>query len=244
MMLFANGCSMTIGWELGGQQIGQDGILVHDLDPIYKEKNAWPKKLADYLNMSCTNYAIAGSSNDRIIRTTMDWTANYLRNNKAEDLFVVIGWTAPSRVEFRINQVWRDLLPYSGTKEKNLQKIYNFYTRYIHDDDADNIRTVINILSLQSWLKTNKIPYLFCNCFYADGLNIDYSTFSDISSMINYIDSARYYGDYNDPLVAMQRVCRGLPKGPGGHPLIEGHDKWATILYQYIKENRLLKHDV
>lgn len=240
MLLFANGCSLTEGHELGGVTPNSNGVLI-SVDPVYKENNAWPKLLANKLNMDCVNHAQAGGSNDRIIRTTLDWTATYLQDNKAEDLFVVIGWTSSNRTEFNINGQWCHILPQWETayEDRIVRKVHKFYKTYIYDEDVDAERKIRNVLLLQSWLKVNKISYIFCNCLIGDSSPLKYETRTGKELNIsNNIDSKLYYG-YNNPVMYMNNVCKGLPHGQRGHPLGEGHKLWADTLYKYIKENNL-----
>jgi len=239
MMLYANGCSMTAGEELGGDVFDSRGYKISDVSTEYRLENAYPKKLADLLNMDCFNDACGGSSNDRITRTTIDWTSNYLQTNKAEELFVVIGWSAPNRIEFRIDDRWIDILPQWVPPEEPMKTITNFYDDNIYDEIYDDTRTVINILSLQSWLKTNKIPYLFTSA-----LHVDYTKMCVyVKTMIDMIELNRYF-HMLDSKYHMYRMCNNYPKGPREHPLEEGHAAWARILHQHITQNKwILKHD-
>jgi len=60
-MLFANGCSHTAGAEIEFENQN----CCHE--------KAWPKHLADSLNMEWTNISLSGGSAERIIRTTIQW---------------------------------------------------------------------------------------------------------------------------------------------------------------------------
>lgn len=236
MMLYANGCSMTSGEELGGEKYNSDGIKVLDLDVVYKLKHSWPQQLATLLEMDCFNDAKGGASNDRITRTTIKWTAKYLKSNKPEDLFVVIGWSTPSRIEFRIDNRWMTILPQWEPPMNPMKKITKFYVDNIYDEICDNSRTIINVLSLQSWLKVNKIPYLFTNTLLLDYKQMD----KDVKNML---DKKRYLHALTVSF-NMYEVCNSYPRGPRSHPLKEGHEAWANILQQYIQENKwILKHD-
>jgi len=241
MTLYANGCSMTKGYEIGGRTDGDsDHPSGVDIDPIYRQNNAWPKLLADRLGMDCFNDAHVGGSNDRIIRMTLDWTTTYLQNNKAEDLFVVIGWTTPHRNEFKTNGKWFNISPRWNliTRKdtpfgRRIGEINEFYANYISDEYVDNTRSKNNMLLLQSWLKVNKISYLFCNGLITDILP------SHIPNIVDCIDQNFYYG-YGDPSLCMKTECDRFPSGPKNHPLEEGHKHWAGLLYDFIEKNKIV----
>lgn len=240
MMLFANGCSMTEGAELGGEELGPQGQFIRDLDPEYKTENAWPQKVASSLDMSCVNIAQGGASNEKITRTTIEWTADYLKENKAEDLFVVIGWSAPQRTEIKIGEQWFDFMPHHIPTNKKLKTVHDFYLDHIYDHISDYAKSLISVLSLQSWLKVNKIPYLFTN-----SLMLIYTEMpKTMLSMIDNIDSSRYYGYSDLKKNMMFKVTESYPRGPRNHTLAEGHAAWSLVLRTHINKNKwLLEHD-
>ena len=134
MILYANGCSMTYGAELGGE-IVINGMGVKELNPDFRKKNAWPSILGKLLKVEKTfNDAIGGGGNDRMFRTTMEWTSNYLRDNDGRDLFVAIGWSAPERTEYRIDGKWWNILSqFSPTNvPQNIIDLQKFHTNEIN----------------------------------------------------------------------------------------------------------------
>ena len=88
--LFANGCSHTAGGE-----------IEEKYQNCCHEK-AWPKHLADSLNMDWTNFAISGGSAERVVRTTMYWFGKNPKRMK--DTFAIIGWPPPWRSEIRLDR--------------------------------------------------------------------------------------------------------------------------------------------
>jgi hypothetical protein len=78
--LFANGCSFTYGDELKN-----------------KFDDRWSYILSNKLNLEEINIAHDGASNDRILRSTIDWIS--YNTDKLKDTFFIIGWTGPERWE-------------------------------------------------------------------------------------------------------------------------------------------------
>ena len=94
MNLFVNGCSFSAGH---GEVHDQQGKLLPPLDYV------WSNQIKDKFD-SVTNYALAGGSNDRIFRTTMEYFSK-----DPTDTIAVIQWTAPIRFEV-YNELFRTWL--------------------------------------------------------------------------------------------------------------------------------------
>ena len=82
--LYANGCSWVDGDEL------QD-----------RTKQRFSKLLSNDLNLEEINQAIAGCSNETIIKNTMDWI--YENEKLLDETIFIIGFTAESRSKFDWN---------------------------------------------------------------------------------------------------------------------------------------------
>lgn len=63
------------------------------------------KQIANRLNLNYTNIAKAGSSNNRIIRTTVE----ALPDLNPSETFILIGWSSWERTEWYWNNQWNDI---------------------------------------------------------------------------------------------------------------------------------------
>ena len=102
MLLLANGCSHTAGAE-----------IEYELQGTCYEK-AYAKHTAELLGWDYENIANSGASQERIIRTTIDWIGKNYKIYKNKEIFVVIMWSGPSRIEF-----------YDDRKHKYVQVVPN-----------------------------------------------------------------------------------------------------------------------
>ncbi len=84
MNLFVNGCSFSAGHD---EVHDMQGKLTPPLDYV------WSNQIADKFD-NITNYALAGGSNDRIFRTTMEYFSK-----GPVDTIAIIQWTSPIRFE-------------------------------------------------------------------------------------------------------------------------------------------------
>jgi len=239
MILYANGCSMTYGAELGGETV-TNGVSVEEHNPDFRKKNAWPSILGKLLKVEKTfNDAIGGGGNDRMFRTTMEWTSNYLQDNDGKDLFVVIGWSAPERTEYRIDNEWINILPNFSPIHvlQNVVELQKFHVNNIMNDRRDYTASINYMLALQSWLQINLIPFVFFNA-----LHVYWPKIKEINILRTYIDRNSYY-KFDDRDFCMHSFCQDYPCGPRQHPLDEGHRQWANTLHRYIIDNKLNETD-
>lgn len=236
-LLYANGCSMTYGAELGGMQSEAETVQ----ENIHRLRYAWPNQLATLLGISSINDAKGGSSNLRILRTTIEWISHYKNNgNDLSKLFVVIGWSSDARQEFRDfhDDMWWDLLPqWKGQPNPTREKARKAYVKHFFNPKADIIWTCVYIISLQAFLKVNNIPYLFFNGLVENIFGSFVENEGEAQPFYDLIDMSRFY--VNDG--GMYLYCVKNHKcGPLQHPLEEGHAAWAKILYDIIMERGIL----
>lgn len=223
--LFTNGDSWT--WGQGLQEDQLDGI----------PRGQWPEVLGNKLNLKVINIAENGSSNERIFRSTMEWVIE--NKDKIEDTIIVIGWTVSDRWEWWDNfeKSWTKCYANHGgdTLTYKMSKKWwtDFYTRFF-DIDKMSYKSIVNIISLQNFLKQNKCNYIFFQGFdqmfnFTDDKKL-YSQldYDNIIITENYdsMDSfLRYkFEDYND---AIENIH--------GHPNREAHKLWAEELYKIME---------
>ena len=155
-----------------------------DLSPDTRENDRWSAILSDKMNMIDFNVATSGASNDRIFRTTLrdiclikdgkniwsEKTGNI--GVKLEDLFVVIGFTSPTRFEYyneELNQ-WKQM-------RHDVEDDWGFkpgdrdYDNQLLKDRFGSLQGMYskwlsNVVSLHHILSSFNIRHLFFNAFY------------------------------------------------------------------------------
>lgn len=229
-LLYANGCSMTYGAELGG--IGAKAYT--EEEHKYRLEHSWPNQLGKMLKVEKTiNDGMAGCSNDSILRRTFSWLGSYKGNT--DDLFIAIGWTGPGRREVRLNGGgWVSIIPTWLPPKYPMKQITKFYRKYLYDELHTLILTFTYMIGLQSYLKLNNIPYIFFNAIHC----FHHKYYEELSNYHNLIDKKHFYGfDEGDIMFTM---VKEFPCGPMLHPLEEGHKEWAKVLYHYIQKEDIL----
>ena len=182
MLLLANGCSHTAGAEI-------EYLLQGD---CYEK--AYPKWCADALGWEYENIADSGASQERIIRTTIQWLGRNYKKYKNKEVFVVIMWSAPGRTEFyddRINQ-YRQIVPNNDVvyKQEFTNTQYIYYKSYVavQHRHAQMIKWYNNVILMQNYLSNLGINYLFLNATETLPVSTPSNSaqFLPLSAQINY----------------------------------------------------------
>jgi hypothetical protein len=115
MILYTNGCSWTWGGGLDEHFRYDDGRVNDDI----RLNLVWPKHLSDLLKTDKVyNISTACGSNQRIIRTTIDWVTSQSKTD-LEDTVAVIQFSEWSRFEKYVPISDKD--PYENLKERWLK---------------------------------------------------------------------------------------------------------------------------
>ena len=267
MILYANGCSLTWGDDLteilnvqsgfgtneeyqarlkelesvrpGKQILYKNFEVTLGEDDDYRIRNSWPGILSNLIGCEGHNDAVPGGSNQRIMRTSLDWIAD----NKDKDLFVVIGWTGLTRIELwnQKNRVHKQhLLNFSLNYSNEDKKFYEKYWRETYNDYERVDNFIHQLIMFQGFLQINNIPFVFFDALpTVNNAELDMAAFDHLD---NLIDKKRYF-QYNtiNGCFYTWTIMNKYKQGPRKHPLEEAHKDWAKILYEYITENNLLK---
>ena len=230
MLLYANGCSMTMGLELS--------------DPA---ASCYPSLLAKSLGTELFNEAQGGSSNCRILRTSLLWICTYLQNGgRPDDLFVLIGWSSPDRREVALssqehasdpNDFWRSINIRHSLQgaPPDFVRLRELIIKSFWCSRESMTRFLVAINSLQGFLLSNAIRFCFSHAMPIGPLH------PELTPLVRSVDRDRFFrfmGARTDFLNSCADA--GIPAGPGSHPLEQGHERWAADLATFIAGNCLL----
>ena len=231
MLLFANGCSMTMGAELA--------------DP---DNTSFAALVAEHFGLDLFNAAYGGASNDRILRTTLTWISEYFRDGgKPDDLFVLVGWTSPDRREFGLseeegtidaNLFWRNIHMYTRFADStpDLDQLRKLIIRSFWCDRECMTRFLVTVNALQGVLASYGIGYLFLHALPACSVH------PELAALAGSINAGRFFRllEPQSDFFSITRDVWRVPMGPFQHPLEEGHKRWSVQLINYIELDQLL----
>ena len=191
---------------------------------LYKfyDSDVWPKVLGKKLGVETWNSGRLGSSNDRIVRTTIN-SIEYLESLGKTDIFVVIGLTSINR--------------YS-----NLTPKYTYEELRFESDNINPVlvqKNLVNLINIQNYLSMKGYDYLIFNAF-------DILMEDDFKSLplYQYIDFDKIYN--NDLKAHFRNFIDNKFNTNWGvkgkhyqtiHPTDFSHIEWGNELHRYIKEN-------
>jgi len=205
MKLIVNGCSNSVAT--------MDGVNYPD--------KCWGYFLSKHLNLDLVNLSVRGGSLERILRTTIE----YFSNNKKE--FCIIGIPGGiSRWEIQPSEeVW---VPRTASTSNITVEEYS--TVLANTINYWWVKHFIYFISLQSFLKENKIPYLVFNS--ATAFNND----SKYDQYAKYIDEKYFIGQYDvfEEGMAGYLNKKGYKQDYQGHFYEDGQKDWADYLHERI----------
>ena len=250
MKLFANGCSFTWGAEILENQFG---IMPMPFDNIsedsikyetFREKHVWAYFLKEKFHdvEKYDNLARGGSSNKRIVRTTLDYFLNLIdKGIRVDDYIAVIQWSDISRTEVYDKSI--NDYPYMTIRgvrypdikdQSHLVYTYNNFVKERYKLDEQNFKDEFRneIILLSSFFDQHNIKYVFClmNERSADiqpGYCTDNIIWLGATKSTTSISSVlkRYESEFD-------RSCFY----PESHPNILGHKIIAKTVYNRLKE--------
>ena len=243
MKLIANGCSFTQGHK------GKEGNKTPDW--------VWPSLFKDTNEFSeVINLAREGGSNDRLVRTTLE----YFNNNSSEDTFLVLQHPTPNRKEW-LNLHHNMWIGYVSTEDDTLydlsavdytiddmpmlrkdtatqRKIIHQYKGLVESDITETINYFKNIITIQNFCKDKNIPCLHiglsARCIpelYFREQNTDVAQNIYCKELYKLIDLNIFCNRF------LTEICRGYEESPtDGHPNEAGHERIFRYIYNEIKK--------
>lgn len=239
MKLFANGCSFTWGGALYKSLYDNSGSLLDYNNTSHENsqrlKDVWPYHLSKLLDLDdCVNLSIGCGSNDRILRTTLNFFTNIHNEYDLSQWIAVIQWTQPARYEYwdEDTQSWAMVIPNSNVNlgkkvdhdiierlNKYKDSTYAYQTNKTH---AQKYWT--QIVSLAAFFEHLGIPYWFSN------LSIDLFNELDTFQKEYLEKKVRWLTNAYDTFNFLFE-----DKFESTHPSLLGHQQIAQSIHTIIK---------
>jgi hypothetical protein len=210
-IIFTNGDSFTFGDEL---------------EKPYS--SCWPFKLSELTRAQVINFGRSGASNTRIVNTTKnfyndlemvgpagaviaDWALQH--NYNSNTAIAVIQWTTYLRIApEEVKTLPRDISSLPNKDDIDQYLLDKFF---------------VQVRDLQEFFEDRRIPYLMFNAFENEKI------IPECNSKFKELVDDKYFIGWPDEAVV--NWVYGLPHGPKGHPLEDGHIKIAEIIYDNIR---------
>ena len=209
-------------------------------------KEVWATKLGKKLSMDVVNLGESGGSNQRILRTTTEWILDYFYYDPtyetAKDLYVIITWSSPDRIELRMDKSMIDKLSPESTGDEIIKyrkeidnKLYTpivpviskkrndeFHKYWINNfyDRFGSLETTAHcIYHTQQLLESRGINYNFC------------MSFDNFLDEIKEVEIWKYINEERFIKESMWEIT----DTKGAHPKLKHQDMICDIFYERYK---------
>ena len=215
--------------------IGDSWTYGEELDN--PETECYPYLLSQKLGCELVNEALPASSNDWMFRKCVEWIS---QRDSFDDITVVVGWSNPNRREENFGFVWGGHISqwedweWREVDDKSRDKS-KFISEHLFDEILFYKKSITYILTLQEFLKSKNIKYLFYDP-YANILIKDdwyYENVADMKNVVDNIDKRFYVG----PEIDGRCIVEGQTKEnnvTGRHPNVDEHKWLSEKLYEII----------
>jgi hypothetical protein len=230
MTLVAAGDSFVWGSELADcRHCGPNGY----------SRNTFTALLAKEYSLAYECAAFPGSANNAISRMAIS-ALSKLTGPKG----LLINWTYPQRIEFRIKNKWVSLNSWH-TECKEFSKVY--FSHVGNNEYYELYSIYKEIVFMQQYCKINKIPYMFMtadNHFYQH-TNFINSRNCDLDNLYNQVDWDRWFWFPEGTAANETLAPRGFYQwavennyavGTDGHPLEQAHRDAAKLIKEKFNE--------
>ena len=250
MILVANGCSHTAGAE-----------MEYPSQRRCYEK-AWPRYLAEKLGYDHVNLSDSGASGHRVVRTTMRYVLDQLKNkNNLQDHLFIINWPGAHRTELRIPQNVSvvekplfyddDWLPIIIGNDESYslsfsKRLYNWYRLWVINSEPVKPRMdyLHEILLLQNFFMLHKIKFLFWSASYVN-INSVHEELDGYTGLINK-KTYPYFTDINYSYNVLlknnnQNISKHSIDGGFASHYDEDAQRWfASYLHSYLAKSSII----
>jgi hypothetical protein len=238
--LVVNGCSHAAGSDIDPLDVEPSGWSAH---------RAFGKHLADSLGWDYVNIAMPGGSNERIVRTTIEWVGQASRDPSQPPPFVLVMWTGHARFEVYDDRrcCWLNLCPgieatpYFDDYSFELQRYFRYHVLVRTTRTETATRFWLDVVLLQSYLEAKGIDYLFCNGYQSLDNGADFEVFA------RQLNRRRYYEPFDNSRSFWWQLKHDgyrvrvppdgvVPRGFQGHYGEDGHRRWADRMLEVLEQ--------
>ena len=234
------------------------GFVNHPDNDQYRLPRVWPGKLSKYTGATIINTSVAGSSNDGILRRTINKVLELEKSYKIKDILVVVGFTSPERKDFYYKNgstsAWDTMYPLDIEADHlspDRKLFYKEYAKIYWNEEEYISRYIQSVLLLHSFLENKGIQHIFFNAFYetqVDGLLNNKPIENELNRLqVKYGEGKLEHLELNNTLIDYLRVHQEvfvntsfksyIGDNPDAyeqyHPTEDSHSIWAKLIRDF-----------
>jgi len=263
-VILAEGDSWTAGDIINPDlEVKLHGFVNHPSNDEYRLPKVWPAKLDEYFHARIINNAVAGSSNDGIVRRTIDKVLKLLKTISSDRILVIVGFSSPERKDFYYKKdstsAWDTVYPLDIEADHlspDRKIFYKEYGKIYWNKEEYLTRYIQSVILLHGFLESKNIEHIFFDAFYEMkefGLKHSYSLNSEINRLNSTLGEFKIKSlDLYNSIEEYKRIHKKVYINTsfksfikhnnyeieGYHPNEESHQAWA----KYIRDHYYSKH--
>ncbi len=231
--LYVNGDSWVYGSELLDPTGNPSDHFSAEHDR-YRTSFYWPRLVANSLGLELFDGSLAGSGNDRILRTSVEDLSNLIIQGRKP--LAVVAWSQLHRMELPLNELYTCYVsPNDSVTPNCVREIWGKYS----SDRTDLFRWALQMISLDGFMKSNSISYLattvFKENYWLFEKHVDHQDFAPyLSQLISRVGIRQHL--LNNSLSSVLKLFPDVKYGPGGHPLEQGQVYLAEHIEKHLRQ--------
>jgi hypothetical protein len=188
------------------------------------------KLLSDKLGLIEINESSLGGSNDRMVRTTIEWFDNNI--DKWDEVLVILGFIDYIRIEFwdEEGNVWDRWNVSDWEYEHDDKEWWKKYVTFFYNEVSLHHNLKNQILLLTSFFDSNNIKYLM---FFSWGTEIE--EFKDFKTINKKYIISETFKEYIENKIGPKKALTKCD-----HPSVDGHKTWTEKLYEELVDRKVL----
>lgn len=247
MKLFTNGCSWTWGAEIINRELGwSPGENIPESYEDFRLNNIWSFHLHKKLKTDqLYNLSFGSSSNQRIVRTTIDFFVDRINKKLSIDNFIaIIQWTEPSRCEIFDNEyndyifVTPNSCTISGVIPGSIDHVSAERSKFLSQRFKEHPINYQNefkqhLICLSNFFNQYNIKYLFCVMDYKHDKVFGNVSYPYECNNNFFEEKINWLGHDNES----NQILNSLDfRYPQFHPNLEGHKIISERIYNRLTE--------
>ncbi len=197
----------------------------------------WGSILAKKLNAPLRNRGQNAGSN----KLSMTYLFEDVCKNDYSNTLVLFSWTGIQRTTFwsdmKTYEKWIPVLPGHISQDKVTANINSAYYAELYTDYDALHTSYIQKLSVQSFLKTRNIPYLFVNAFKEDFIFYNDDT---MQAFEKNLDMNNFLFGHNNSIYKNVCLDMGLVAEDNFHPGVQGHNYLANLAHDFLIDKKII----
>ena len=188
------------------------------------------KLLSDKLGLIEINESSLGGSNDRMVRTTIEWFDNNI--DKWDEVLVILGFIDYIRIEFwdEEGNVWDRWNVSDWEYEHDDKEWWKKYVTFFYNEVSLHHNLKNQILLLTSFFDSNNIKYLM---FFSWGTEIE--EFKDFKTINKKYIISETFKEYIENKIGPKKALTKCD-----HPSVDGHKIWTEKLYEELVDRKVI----